>query len=138
MSNIDTIEKLSTRIDKELAWRKKELIALNSHAETYPENKHILRAVFPLICAHYEGFLKNASCIYLQHVSDLKIPLAQLKNAFTPFMLNSEFTACNGSKRASVRARVISGYHDILNGPMIVTDPKSCIDTVKSKTRCTN
>lgn len=129
MSRIDTIDKLNCRIDRDLAWRKKELIALNSHAETHRENKHILRAVFPLICAHYEGFLKNSAAIYLQHVSDLRIPLIELKHAFAPFLLKSEFFTCDGSKRASVRARVITGYNNFLNTPMIIPDPKSFIDT---------
>lgn len=129
MSKIDTIEKLSSKLDKELAWRKKELITLNSHADIHQDNKHILRAVFPLICAHYEGFLKNSAALYLQHISDMSIPLVELKNAFAPFTLNSEFTTCDGSKRATVRARVINEYNDILAKPMIVPNPKACIDT---------
>ncbi len=129
MARIDTIDKLASKIDRDLAWRKKELIALNSHAETHRDNKHILRAVFPLICAHYEGFLKKSAEIYLQHVSDLRIPLIELKHAFAPFILKSEFMRCDGSKRASVRAQVIANYAEVLNIPMIISDPKSFIDT---------
>lgn len=129
MSKIDTIEKLTSKLDKELAWRKKELITLNSHVDIHQDNKHVLRAVFPLICAHYEGFLKNSAALYLQHISDMNIPLVELKNAFAPFTLNSEFTTCNGSKRATVRALVIKEYNDILTKPMNVPNPKACIDT---------
>jgi len=129
MARIDTVDKLTARIDRELSWRKMELINLRSLVDQNQSNKHIIRAAFPLICAHYEGFLKKAAALYLQHISDLMIPLIDLKHAFAPMSLSAEFTECKDSKRGTVRARVIAGYNTALQTPLIVSNPSAFIDT---------
>ncbi len=127
--SLNTVAKLSAKIDKDLIWRKKELIFLKASSESVSDNCYILRASFPMICAHYEGFLKCAATYYLTHISDKNIPLKKLKNVFVPYALNSEFTTCNGSKRITVRAGVTKKYNEILSSPLNVASPKSFIVT---------
>ncbi len=134
MSKIDTVDKLTLKLDKTLAWRKKELITLHSHAHSNPDNCHLHRAIFPMICAHYEGFLKEAACLYLTHISDLELPLNTLKSVFTPLLLSSEFSACKESKRTTVRSKVFCEYEKISDQPLSISNPRIFIDTESNPT----
>lgn len=69
------------RLDADLSWRKKEISDLYILAQ---ENKKdvLLKSIILLVYAHWEGFIKNSSKLYLKHVSDEKILIKELANNF--------------------------------------------------------
>ena len=83
---VRTVSELQNKLDAEISWRKKELIDYKFVVE---RNKTALQ-VIPLIrggialCyAHWEGFVKMASSIFISYISTKKIPLKSLKSNFT-------------------------------------------------------
>ncbi len=57
---IKTVEKLEELLMQDLAWRKKEMFSLKILVEKDEVNEPILlRAGIALLCAHFEGFIKE-------------------------------------------------------------------------------
>lgn len=81
---VQTIDDLISRIDRELAWRKKELTALKFAAEKgRPHEKDALfRASLCLLYAHWEGFVKAAAQDYLEFVATRRLRYGQLRSNF--------------------------------------------------------
>lgn len=69
---IRTAEEFIDFMDRETSWRKRELAVLNSeinktHYSTYT-SEALLRSAVMLLYAHWEGYIKNSSIAYLDHV----------------------------------------------------------------------
>lgn len=76
---METLENLQTGIQRDLAWRKREISDIRSLAlRAQPTEKHIFRAGQVMLCAHWEGFLKKSAEIYLQHVFAQPVRLRDL------------------------------------------------------------
>lgn len=81
--------KFHDQIDKDLAWRKKEISDLFLLAQK-EMNDVLLKSLVLLIYAHWEGFIKKSLKTYLKYISDQKIELSQLeKNFHAVFMKNN-------------------------------------------------
>ena len=84
MRRIRSLEDLNAFLDGELAWRKKELTALNfliGRSRTH--EKHVLlRAAVCLLYAHWEGFIKNAATGYVCFVVAQRLRLDELAPNF--------------------------------------------------------
>lgn len=64
-----TLEALQDQLDRSLAWRKKEIAALRRAATRASASRdYYCRAGTVMLCAHWEGFLKNAVEKYLNFV----------------------------------------------------------------------
>lgn len=110
------IENLEDALDKDLAWRKKEMLSLKLLVESDSVNESILlRAGIALLCAHFEGFIKYSSNCYVAYVSGQKVASNTLKNGFIALKMEKEFKACSDSAKHSVHARLIDKYHSIIN-----------------------
>lgn len=110
------IEKLQDALDKDLAWRKKEMLSLRLLVESDSVNESILlRAGIALLCAHFEGFIKYSSNCYVAYVSGQKVASNTLKNGFIAIKMEKEFKACSDSAKHSVHARLIDKYNSIVN-----------------------
>lgn len=75
---VKTLEQLQSRIERELAWRKREITSLRMAAlasRSSSDKGYLFRAGTVLLCAHWEGFLKRALTAYIEHVyaQDLRI-----------------------------------------------------------------
>jgi MAE_28990/MAE_18760-like HEPN len=77
-----TVEQLSDALDKELAWRKKELSAIKLLVDETNSAKSrrlaFIRAGVAMLYAHWEGFVREAGRLYLDFVSYQKLRYEQL------------------------------------------------------------
>lgn len=74
---------LQDAIQRELAWRKRELYGLKVSARRTAEGKgFVFRGGLVLLCAHWEGFLKKTIDSYVKHVFSQDVILKDLKPCF--------------------------------------------------------
>jgi hypothetical protein len=85
MSRIRTLVDLQDAMQKEFAWRKKELHGLKSLVIAN-ENTHnrdlFIRAAVALLYAHWEGFIKEIGRTYLDFVAEKKLRYDELPPHF--------------------------------------------------------
>ncbi len=78
-----TIEKLQTSLEKDLAWRKREISTFRMFAQPNAQAAEVLlKAGMVILCAHWEGFLKRAVELYIDHVFSQKLLIKQLTPVF--------------------------------------------------------
>ncbi|GAA6167310.1 MAE_28990/MAE_18760 family HEPN-like nuclease [Sessilibacter corallicola] len=78
----DTIE----RIESDLGWRKKEVSNLLL-LEKQDNQILIIKSTLLLLYSHWEGFIKNACKVYLEHISNKKININDLTENFKAITL---------------------------------------------------
>lgn len=79
---------LQDALQRELAWRKRELSSIRvSVAQAAATDEHTFRSGHVLACSHWEGFLKKALSLYIQHVFAQDVALKK----FAPFVLALAF-----------------------------------------------
>lgn len=101
MSGIRTLTAFQDALDKEISWRIKEIGVFNIAARTNGSNrKAFIRAGVTLIYAHWEGFIKSASEIYLEYVSYRNLPYKDLKSCFCIFGLKGELELLSQSRKS--------------------------------------
>jgi len=84
---IRTLSQLQVELDRAHSWRVKELAYIKgkvSSTSSYAQASY-LRAALPLLYAHWEGFIKEASEAYLTYVAGQKLPYGQLSSCFVVF-----------------------------------------------------
>lgn len=78
---MESLAAFENALQRDLAWRKRELSDLRSAAHRADEgDRFIFRAGQVLLCAHWEGFLKIAADAYLQHALSQKVRLRELSS----------------------------------------------------------
>lgn len=111
---IKTIEILESKLQGDLAWRKKEMLSLRLLVNKDSTNEPLLlRAGMALLCAHFEGFVKFASKAYIQYVSEQGIRTELLKDNFAALNMKGAFSECSHSDKVSVHSELISKYNSI-------------------------
>lgn len=76
---METLDALQDKIQRDLAWRKREISDLRSLAMHSERTEfHVFRSGQVLLCAHWEGFLKKSAESYLKHVFAQKVRLRDL------------------------------------------------------------
>ncbi len=87
-------------LDKDLAWRKKEiselLILCSQHGY-----QSLIKSLLLMLYAHWEGFIRNSSKLYLFHVSAMAVNLDELTINFNTISLKSLIKACQASSDTS-------------------------------------
>lgn len=79
---------LQDALQKDLAWRKRELSSIKTSVTQAADiDGHTFRSCHVLACSHWEGFLKKALTLYIQHVFSQEIALKK----FAPFVLALAF-----------------------------------------------
>lgn len=74
---------LQDKIQRELAWRKREIYDLRVSARKSGEGRgFVFRSGLVLLCAHWEGFLKKVVDLYVSHVFSQDVKLKELKPCF--------------------------------------------------------
>ena len=84
MTKIRRISGAQDAIDKHFAWRLKEIANFKSmikSADAIPQ-KSLIRAGIPLLYAHWEGFVKVASEVYLNFVANQRHQYSDLRLCF--------------------------------------------------------
>ena len=89
---INDLNKLNDRLEKEIAWRKRELSSIkeNIYLTDGFKKETMLRAGVTLLYAHWEGFIKNAATFYLCYVSSLKLKYSELTTNFLALAIKSD------------------------------------------------
>jgi len=86
-------EKFEDLLDQDLSWRKREISELYMLAQR--ENKEVLlKSLILLLYAHWEGYIKKASKLYLVYVSYKNIPVDRLSENFRAIMLRNHISNC--------------------------------------------
>lgn len=106
---IKTLTKFQDLIDDDFSWRKKELIDLKQIIHS-TNNPIYVRAGFALLCAHFEGFIKQTANYYLVYVSSLNIPVSSLKCNFAAIYSSNNFKSCKNTEKISVYNKFISSF----------------------------
>lgn len=104
-----TIE-LNTALNNALAWRKKEIttLLLNIRSQRRAHiKKAYLRASIPMIYAHWEGFIKEASSCYLEFVSRQRLQYCELTTNFIAVSCKSIISDLSKSKRINTHNQFI-------------------------------
>ncbi len=84
---------LENYLDDDLKWRKKEITDLLFLAK---ENGNVvlLKSMILLIYAHWEGYIKKSSKLYLKFIVEKKVPLKKLSPNFKAAALKGNITQC--------------------------------------------
>ncbi|MBS6148856.1 MAG: hypothetical protein KH619_05190, partial [Veillonella sp.] len=82
------LEDLLDKIFNNTSRRKKEILFLKLQVE---KNNSLCRPLYPMLCAHFEGTVKELSNYYIDYISSRNIPYCDLKTNFKALVLRSEF-----------------------------------------------
>ncbi len=101
MTDVKTLDQFQDALDKEMSWRVKEIGVFNvASRKNGPENKSFIRAGVALTYAHWEGFIKISSEIYLKYVDYKNLSYRDLKTCFAVFGLKSRLNNLVESKKS--------------------------------------
>lgn len=111
---IRTKDEFQDAIDKETAWRKKELSSLASNVKTSKKSAKntALRSGIALLYAHWEGLVKNVATIYLCYVSFQNCRYEELSPNFMALAINKDIKMFAESNKASLHNRVVKRIRD--------------------------
>lgn len=102
---IHTVEELYQQVDDDFIWRRRELSTLKALVGKYQEDqlysKVLIRGAIALLYAHWEGFVKTSSSLYLEYVASHRLTYRQLATNFVGLTLRSKFNELNESKKMS-------------------------------------
>lgn len=119
---VRTIDELQDAIDGEMAWRKRELMAIKaniSQAKSFARDT-ALRSGIALLYAHWEGSVKNIASYYLSYVSYLSLPYNKLKNNFLAISIKERLKQFEETGKTTLQTCIINEIFDSL-------EKKSCI-----------
>ncbi|OFL22304.1 hypothetical protein HMPREF2780_02290 [Streptococcus sp. HMSC062B01] len=113
MSKINTIEQLTKKIDKEMAWRKKDLSGIKFDLEAVQfekDNKTKERYIkygIVILYSHWEGAVKNIAEYYLNFVSCQKLRYSDLKKNFLMLGIKNLIDETSKTKKSTKRTELI-------------------------------
>ncbi len=107
---IRTLDELEEFLDRESAWRKKELSVINlTLAQSSIEQaSSFVRVGICMLYAHWEGFIKAAATGYVCYVSTRRPKYRQLSPGFVSLGLRSQIVRAGQSRSASARVDLVS------------------------------
>lgn len=101
MADIRALDQLQDALDREMSWRLKEVKAFSVASKANgPERRYFVRAGVALLYAHWEGFIKTASELYLSFVGNRGLKYSELKSCFSVFGLKSKLQTLAVSRQA--------------------------------------
>lgn len=106
---IRKVEKLQDLLDNDFAWRKKELIDFQLMIHS-TGNKTICRMGVALLCAHFEGFIKQSANFYIVFVSSQNLKISDLQINFASIYCQGDFRVCGESNKISVYSKVLIDF----------------------------
>lgn len=101
MVEIRTLTQLQDGLDKEMSWRRKEILAFRVASTKNGEDAaFFIRAGVALLYAHWEGFVKAASESYLNYVQNQQCTYKELKTCFAVFGLKGKLNELTISRKS--------------------------------------
>jgi hypothetical protein len=94
---------LQDYLDREFSWRLKELANLKLAVRRTDalQEKTLVRAAVPLLYAHWEGFIKNATVAYVNFVHCQGLRYDQLASCFVTFGVKRHLRELSTSRQAA-------------------------------------
>jgi hypothetical protein len=130
VNKIRTLGMLEEHLDAEFAWRLKELadmrLAIRGGASI--PTKTLIRAAVPLAYAHWEGFVKSASLLYVNYVDTLGLRYDQLTNCFVALGMRGELNELLATSQVGLQISVMERITSGLSEKSKLKSPRS-IDT---------
>lgn len=114
MNKINSLDRLLNALDKDLAWRKKEIIDLKIACENDPEKIFIQKSAILLIYSHWEGFIKNASKKYLEYLNNQEVLCKDMQINFIILHLGGVFQEDINYKNYLHRKKIYTQYTESL------------------------
>jgi hypothetical protein len=84
----------------DLTWRKKELTALMFIAKKNEHEEAILKSIILLLYAHWEGYIKKSSKLYLKYISAQNLNLYDLPTCFKAIAMKANISKCIEAKES--------------------------------------
>lgn len=91
-------EQLEKYLDEDLGWRKVEISDLLFLSKTTNNNEVILKSLILLLYAHWEGYIKKSSKLYIKYISEEKVKLNDLSHNFKAVALKEQISKCIDAK----------------------------------------
>lgn len=103
MSQIRAINQAFEALDQDFSWRIQELSEIKTSARSAvgTRRKMLVRAGVALLYAHWEGFIKNSSQVYLEFVANQRFKYQELQVCFIIFGLRRELETLTTSKKST-------------------------------------
>jgi hypothetical protein len=134
---IRTLEELEDKFDRDLSWRKKEILALKMLIAGDESNrKLLLRSGIAILCAHFEGFIKESSNLYVVYVANSNIKCQDVIYPLLAIKLKNKFKQCSETQKCSVHASMLGKIEAIKEDRFIlkVSENSSLISTQANPT----
>lgn len=115
MAVVRTLLQLQDSLDQDLGWRIKEIGTFRiESARGGEKSKVFTRAGIALLYAHWEGFIKKSSEIYLEYVSKLGLKYEELETCFVIFGLKGKINTLVSSRKSKPNIDAIDFIRDSL------------------------
>lgn len=107
---IRRINDLQERLDEDLSWRRRELSDIKKLIRTSEGSRQtaLLRSAVPLLYAHWEGFIKNASIYYAEYLSRQGLRYRDVKECFMGLPAKGALDALVQAKKPYAFADAVS------------------------------
>lgn len=128
-----SLEDLQYQLERESSWRKKEIVALRTSAmQSSPTRSYFYRAGLVLVCAHWEGYLRQSIAAYINHVFAQRLRVKELAPSFVALSFfgdvkNAAEADFPGSANHHVKLahRILRGLDEICPPPSWDVDTES-------------
>ncbi|PIT21613.1 hypothetical protein BGI36_05660 [Snodgrassella communis] len=114
MAKINSLAHLQDALDRDFAWRKKEISDLKIQCELAPQNIIMHKSAILLIYAHWEGFIKNAAKNYLEFLNNQKLLCKDMQENFLILHLGGVFQEELNYKNFSHRGKILTEFNNSL------------------------
>lgn len=121
--SLSSVEKLQDAIDRELSWRKQELVLIRAQVYTHPCENSVsfllkIRSSIALLYAHWEGSIKNIAQKYLEHVFTQDRQYRELKLNFIAAAIKGKALKWMKSEKVSLHTQYLTHFSNLLDAPL--------------------
>jgi len=124
--SIRTVEDVNRALSEDLIWRKKELTVLKfliENSTSKPDHHGLhLRSAVALLYAHWEGFIKTASKIYLEYLQFQRLRYEELAPNFIALAVRGKMRSAAESSRIRLYVELVQFLRDGLSDRSRIPD----------------